>query len=309
MQLDGRTISMDSYRYGFQNQEKDDELKGAGNSVNYKYRMHDPRVGRFFAVDPLASKYPWNSTYAFSENKLIAWRELEGLESYYAADGFTFLGQIGNSSEPRVLNSVEAERHVKNAIYKEKMGLTTSHQEAYEYDLDMAKKCSKGYYESIRPIENLNLLPYQTKRSENDLVAYIDNTNTVVGTVDNFIPESSKPKLPNSVSGGLTGGNVVINIINLYEHYENLKEGSRELIVNDNSGKLEKAGKDVGISIVDGIVGTLAKKHPVSATIYFGARFIYEMEKTPKAATGLPENWSELNDKDNTRTDKTGGGY
>jgi hypothetical protein len=28
------------YRYGFQNQEKDDEVKGAGNSVNYKYRMH-----------------------------------------------------------------------------------------------------------------------------------------------------------------------------------------------------------------------------------------------------------------------------
>jgi RHS repeat-associated protein len=74
---------MDSYRYGFQNQEKDDELKGAGNSVNYKYRMHDPRVGRFFAVDPLASKYPWNSTYAFSENRVLDAIELEGLEAYF----------------------------------------------------------------------------------------------------------------------------------------------------------------------------------------------------------------------------------
>src|SRR5690606_20607467 len=27
------------------------------NSVNYTYRMHDPRLGRFFAVDPLADKY------------------------------------------------------------------------------------------------------------------------------------------------------------------------------------------------------------------------------------------------------------
>ena len=41
-----------SYRYGFQGQEKDDEVKGVGNSINYKYRMHDPRSGRFFAVDP-----------------------------------------------------------------------------------------------------------------------------------------------------------------------------------------------------------------------------------------------------------------
>ena len=50
--------------------------------MNYKYRMHDPRVGRFFAVDPLSRDYPWNSPYAFSENKVIAWLELEGLESY-----------------------------------------------------------------------------------------------------------------------------------------------------------------------------------------------------------------------------------
>jgi RHS repeat-associated protein len=83
MQMPGRhgSDNADSYRYGFQGQEKDDEVKGAGNSVNYKYRMHDPRIGRFFAVDPLASKYSYNSPYAFSENKVIAWVELEGLES------------------------------------------------------------------------------------------------------------------------------------------------------------------------------------------------------------------------------------
>lgn len=58
----------------------DDELKGEGNSINYKYRMHDPRVGRFFAVDPLFREYPYNSPYAFSENRVIDARELEGLE-------------------------------------------------------------------------------------------------------------------------------------------------------------------------------------------------------------------------------------
>lgn len=70
------------YCFGFQGQEKDDELKGAGNSVNYTYRKHDPRLGRFFAVDPLAAEYPWNSPYAFSENGLIDAIELEGLEAF-----------------------------------------------------------------------------------------------------------------------------------------------------------------------------------------------------------------------------------
>ncbi|MBD3639238.1 MAG: hypothetical protein HUJ25_17915 [Crocinitomicaceae bacterium] len=68
------------YRYSFQGQEKDDEIKGEGNSINYKYRMHDPRLGRFFVRDPLSPKYPHNSPYAFSENRLIDGVELEGLE-------------------------------------------------------------------------------------------------------------------------------------------------------------------------------------------------------------------------------------
>ena len=81
MVMPGRNLQAnDQYAYGFQGQLLDDEIKGKGNSVNYKYRMHDSRVGRFFAADPLASKYPHNSPYAFSENRLIDGVELEGLE-------------------------------------------------------------------------------------------------------------------------------------------------------------------------------------------------------------------------------------
>jgi RHS repeat-associated protein len=82
MLLPNRHGSIDTYRYGFQGQEKDDEIKGEGNSINYKYRMHDPRVGRFFAVDPLTSRFPYNSPYAFSENRVIDGYELEGLEVF-----------------------------------------------------------------------------------------------------------------------------------------------------------------------------------------------------------------------------------
>jgi RHS repeat-associated protein len=71
------------YRFGFQGQEMDNELKGDGNSLNFEYRMHDPRVGRFFAIDPLTSQLPWNSPYAFSENRVIDSKELEGLERYH----------------------------------------------------------------------------------------------------------------------------------------------------------------------------------------------------------------------------------
>jgi RHS repeat-associated protein len=90
-------------RYLFQAQEMDDEIKGEGNSVNYKYRMHDPRLGRFFSVDPLASKYPHNGTYNFSENRVIDGLELEGLEWTSSTEGvstsWTLKIKVLNSSK------------------------------------------------------------------------------------------------------------------------------------------------------------------------------------------------------------------
>ncbi len=82
MLLPNRHGNTSDYRYGFQGQEMDNEVKGEGNSINYKFRMHDPRVGRFFATDPLTKDYPHYTSYSFSGNKVIAFRELEGLEEF-----------------------------------------------------------------------------------------------------------------------------------------------------------------------------------------------------------------------------------
>jgi RHS repeat-associated protein len=79
--LPGRNYSSDRYRFGFQGQEKDDEINGStGTSYAFEYRIHDPRIGRFLSIDPLAAQYPWNSPYAFSENRVLDGVDLEGLE-------------------------------------------------------------------------------------------------------------------------------------------------------------------------------------------------------------------------------------
>jgi RHS repeat-associated protein len=69
-----------AYRYGFNGKEKDDEIKGTGNSQDYGMRIYDPRLGRFLSVDPIGYDYPWNSTYAFAENEPISNIDLDGLE-------------------------------------------------------------------------------------------------------------------------------------------------------------------------------------------------------------------------------------
>jgi len=81
MQMPGRKYNAGTgYRYGFNGQERDDEVKGEGNSINFDFRVHDPRLGRFLSVDPLSAEYPWNSTYAFAENRVIDGIDLEGAE-------------------------------------------------------------------------------------------------------------------------------------------------------------------------------------------------------------------------------------
>jgi RHS repeat-associated protein len=72
-----------SYRFGFNGQEQDNEIKGTGNSLEFKFRIYDSRLGRFLSVDPLASEYPWNSTYAFAENDVIRCIDLEGAEKLF----------------------------------------------------------------------------------------------------------------------------------------------------------------------------------------------------------------------------------
>ena len=68
------------YRYFFNGQEADNEVCGEGALHAFEYRMHDTRIGRFWSVDPLAGKFPWNSPYAFAENRVVDGMELEGLE-------------------------------------------------------------------------------------------------------------------------------------------------------------------------------------------------------------------------------------
>jgi len=65
-------------KWKFQGQELQDDFDL--NWYSFKWRNHDPAIGRFFNVDPLSEKYVYNSPYAFSENRVIDGIELEGLE-------------------------------------------------------------------------------------------------------------------------------------------------------------------------------------------------------------------------------------
>ncbi len=81
----------------FQGQELDDDL--GLNYYGFRWRNHDPQIGRFIQIDPLSDKYVYNSTYAFSENKVTSHVELEGLESYSIQDVWRSAGITKSSGD------------------------------------------------------------------------------------------------------------------------------------------------------------------------------------------------------------------
>jgi RHS repeat-associated protein len=92
------------YRYGFNGQEKDNEMKGEGNSINYKARIQDTRLGRFLSVDPLTKSYPMLTPYQFASNTPIQAIDLDGLEAYYTVDG-RLIGKWGKSPVVKIVEN------------------------------------------------------------------------------------------------------------------------------------------------------------------------------------------------------------
>ncbi len=176
MTLVGRTWSLGSkYRYGFQNQEVDNEFWGG--AISFKYRVEDVRLGRFFSVDPLFDKYPYNSPYAFSENRLIDSRELEGLEKVDVND-------FPLQHRPLIwvynLTQSSPEKYVYNrtagALVKAQEGTLQKASNDYQY------KTETGNYNSAIPkqVRDINYIFSNVNYNTKIISGYAKYTNTMV---------------------------------------------------------------------------------------------------------------------------------
>ena len=82
VQLDGRTVSGDFYRRGFNGMEKDDEVKGGGNSYTAEFWQYDSRAARRWNLDPVFKDH--ESPYACFANNPIAFVDKYGADTSFA---------------------------------------------------------------------------------------------------------------------------------------------------------------------------------------------------------------------------------
>lgn len=79
--MPGREYSAGDYRFGFNGMEKDYEIKGIGNSYTTEFRQNDPRLGRWFSIDPITQS--WQSPYTSMDNNPIVFIDPFGDKIYF----------------------------------------------------------------------------------------------------------------------------------------------------------------------------------------------------------------------------------
>ena len=83
------------YGFGFNGKLNDDDVRGSYQTLEFGGRgIYNPRISRFFSIDPIFEKYPWQSSYIFANNRPIQFIDYEGLG---VNGGFSVINQ---SSQP-----------------------------------------------------------------------------------------------------------------------------------------------------------------------------------------------------------------
>ena len=99
-----------AYRYGFNGMEKDDEVKGSGNSLDFGARVYDPRLARFLSVDPLCRNFPYVSSYAYAGNNPVQNIDVNGEFKFPAANNYPNLAKYLENNIKEILSSPQIMR-------------------------------------------------------------------------------------------------------------------------------------------------------------------------------------------------------
>jgi RHS repeat-associated protein len=101
----------DGYRFGYGGHEKDNEVSGEGNTIDFGARIYDSRIGRFKYRDPLAAKFPSESNYIYAGNSPIQLIDVNGQYKYPAKQAAAY-----TKAYPMLTKYLS--NHIKNDVEK-----------------------------------------------------------------------------------------------------------------------------------------------------------------------------------------------
>ena len=215
----------------FQGQELTEDL--GLNTHEWRYRMSDRSIGRFWQIDPLAEDYVYNSTHAFQENKMGMGVELEGLEyagfqlATYAAQKTTEFennvsearNKLGGAVENRVevLKTGEEKNDVQVANYninqvQDAMAISESLDKIGSEAVNTAKEVTRDGADKMEETGDLMVITAPATGPAAPVVSSVGSILSTAGTVTNIALDMSegnfrdawKRTVLEAMSGGLS---------------------------------------------------------------------------------------------------------
>ncbi len=236
MQMPGRSLS-GGYRYGFNGKEKDNEVKGDGNSLDFGARIYDARLGRWLSLDPLQAKYPSFTPYSFVNNsptfcidpdgrKIVIYyldennrkqsitiSKVADIEKLKNKDGF--LGQMYET-----LNYLKGSHVLINAIEtKKKVYVEQSDRTEYEH---LQGKGRTIQYDPLQGLELVNddqvSLPKEKRRGNGKIqspaIGFLHELGHFINEIENVSEMIERTTIKDDLMHDCEEDNVIINYEN-----------------------------------------------------------------------------------------------
>jgi RHS repeat-associated protein len=177
------------YRYGFNGMQRDDELKGEGNSLDFGARIYDSRLGKFLSLDPLTYNFPFYSPYQFANNNPVAFIDING-EQGVSFIAFYIRKQLDNSpfiKLPKFMDIIEhnngrsfnsAHLNAVNSYTKKNWSLGHTNS-TYGYGPENHHDCITSFNFALRSIYSVN----DTKKFN---FAYVESANGRIGAYNSL---------------------------------------------------------------------------------------------------------------------------
>jgi RHS repeat-associated protein len=187
------------YTYGFNGMEKDDEIKGTGNSYDFGARMYDSRLGRWLSIDKMHSKYPEESPYSFVKNMPIIAVDPDGERVYVVIE----------RAEMKDGKEIMVKKVYDVVLDRELLELAAPDFVAY-YDLALETELGKQ-----------DVQPFEDSETEDIYFAMVD----FVSTEDDGLTLGRASNNVNVVDGKISPIKTLDDEEKLYYEYEEVFEG------------------------------------------------------------------------------------
>jgi hypothetical protein len=216
------------YRYGFNGQEKSDEIKGAANSYTAEFWEYDPRIGRRWNVDPKTKDF--ESPYSGFANNPIWLRDENGADTTNPMAGLigkidnAFGGVAKNQQKVQLLragikNQVEEIARNSNLKAKASDGMVNASTAAeFKANLNLYSAYDKEIQEHTQALSFLIGALYQASNDKREIKKYNEFINTELNlalyganaalTAVSFLPTAGSSGLFSGVFVRATGERV-----------------------------------------------------------------------------------------------------